>query len=633
METVIITFLLNFFTLHILLGDVAFFGIICYNVLRIEGEKMQQKSMIKKSFLFFLAVFCFLKVSNAQTGTINGDKVNFRSGAGVNYSILGQLNKGNVVEVKSAYAVNGSGCNSGWINILYQGKNGYVCRSYINIQGMETYHRPWSSPKKAIMGGAEFIASSYISKGQYNSYLKKFNVNPASASGVYEHQYMSNLAAPMNEAKTTYNSYKQNGLLSLPLEFTIPIFNNMPEYTTHPVTGREIGGTSVVSDPNFEASLDAQGFDETYKKWLRELHKSYPNWTFKSLKTGLDFNKSVEAEKWIGAINGSSCPKCKDPLNINTEGSWYIPSTQTTEYFLDPRNCLMVDSILMFENLAFSDNYKESTVQSVLNGTFMSGKDAVDQLSYASIFMDAGKTFNVNPIYLASLSRQEVGTNGSISTSGERIEYQGNVYQGFYNFYNIGANSSEASPVRAGIVYASAGASKNAEGVFVGNSSSSSVDGNGGSNGNNEKPTTPSVTPLATHLSNMKLNRKGDYVTNISLGTTVGMLKSRTKGSELHFRNASGGTLGDSEKVSTGAKITFPTGETLTVVVYGDLTGDANINSADLLRMRQHLLGQSKLGGSFLEAARLINTSGNVNSADLLRLRQYLLGQKSISQA
>ena len=49
--------------------------------------------------------------------------------------------------------------------------------------------------------------------------------------------------------------------------------------------------------------------------------------------------------------------------------------------------------------------------------------------------------------------------------------------------------------------------------------------------------------------------------------------------------------------------------------------------------MRQHLLGQVKLSGAYLEAARLVNISGNVNSADLLRMRQYLLGQKNISQA
>lgn len=600
----------------------------------IEGELMQLRNnrnqYVQFLIVFVVAFFGFLTSSNAQTGTISGDQVNFRSGAGVNYGSQGTLARGTIVEVKSAYAVSGSGCSSGWINISYNGKNGYVCKAYISIQGMESYGRPWTSPKKAIMGGAEFVASGYIAAGQYNSYLKKFNVNPNSNSGVYKHQYMANLAAPMNEAKTTYNSYKQNGLLSLPLEFTIPIFNNMPEFTAHPVTGKEIGGTSTVRDQAFENALNQQGFDETYKKWLRQLHQSYPNWTFKSLKTGLDFYTAVEEEKWISSINGASCPSCKDPSNVNTEGSWYIANTQTVAYFLDPRNCLMVDSILMFENLSFSTNYTESVVQSVLNGTFMSGKDAVDKLSYASIFMEAGRTYNVSPVYLAALSRQEVGAQGSISTSGAQVDYKGNSYLGFYNFFNIGAYSSEESPVRAGIVYASAGASKNAQGVFVGIPGTSTPVNGGNNSGGTSQPT---VTPLATHLSNMKLNRKGSYITNIALGTNVRTLKSRTKGNELVFRNTAGAIMSDSDRLGTGCKITFPTGETYEVTIYGDLTGDGLVNSADLLKIRQHLLGQIKLSGSYLEAARLINASGNINSADLLRLRQYLLGQKGISQA
>ncbi len=241
-----------------------------------------QRKISKNScfFLFFVFAF-FVSLTNAfaLTGTINGNSVNFRSGAGVNYGSLGQLNRGTVVTVKNAYAVQGSGCSAGWINISYNNRDGYVCKSYLDISGMESLNRPWSSPKKAIFGGAEFIASGYISTGQYTSYLKKFNVNPNSYYGVYKHQYMANLAGPMNEAKTTYNSYKANGLLALPLEFTIPIFENMPEYTTHPVYGKEQGGTSVVTDKEFEKALDAQGFPESYKVWLRELHNTYKNWT------------------------------------------------------------------------------------------------------------------------------------------------------------------------------------------------------------------------------------------------------------------------------------------------------------------------------------------------------------------
>ncbi len=597
--------------------------------------------IFKRLAIILMLVVSFVVIPSVKAltkGYITGDTVLFRSGAGTNFSSLATLNTGDEVIFNSTNKVDGPGCTVGWYSLTFNNKKGYVCSSYVSMSRPNSedisYNRPWTSPKKAIFGGAEFISDGYINAGQFTSYLKKFNVNPNSDYQLFNHQYMTNIAAPCSEAYSSFISYEENNLLSLPLEFTIPIFNKMPDTTKHPTDSAPKKNTTKVTDKNFEKKLDAEGFPESYKTWLRELHNKYPNWTFKSLKTGIDFNNAVSVENTVAAING--CSSCYQQPLVQTEPGWYRPNKATMEYYIDPRNFLDEDSILMFENLKYSSNHTTKVVQSILNGTFMSGNDPVDKISYAQIFVDAGKTYDVSPVYLASLSRQEMGTRSGIANSGERFTYNGATYEGFYNFFNIGAYSSESNPVLAGLVYAAAGSGRNAQGVFAGNVSGTTGNNNN-NNQNNNSTTTPQVnassgTTTATNLSNMNLHRKGNMVTNFSVGQTAGDLKRKSNG-EVTIKNANGAVIGDSEKIGTGYTMTFKNGETVTIVVYGDLNGDGEISLSDLLKMKLYLLNKTNLSGAYLESAHVHTISGNISLSDLLRLKLHLLGKKNINQS
>lgn len=578
------------------------------------------------SFLFLIFTF-FVSLSNvfaeSTLGIINADQVNFRTEPRTGSTIIQALSKNTAVTVKSSYAVSGSGCSTGWINIYYNNREGYVCKSYININGQDALGRPWTTPKKSIIGGALFTANGYISAGQNTSYLKKFNVNPNSLSGVYSHQYMANLAAPSGEANSSYKSYQSNGLLQLTLVFEIPIFENMPYETTHPVNGNATQSQWNVTDSDFEKKLDAEGFPETYKVKLRYLHSKHPNWVFQSLKTGLQFWDAVEAEKNVSSIN--NCNACYEQPLDSTEPGWYIANTQTVAYYLDPRNFLREETILMFEDLSYKEEYTASVVSSVLKGTFMDGISVLDNESYADIFVDAGKAANVSPVYLASLARQESGTQLSKTTNGAKFTYKGQTYEGFYNFFNVGAYSSEESPALAGLVYASFGAVRNSDGVYVGNVADSNSNS---SNSDNSNQVSFNVSQVVNQMS---VKQNGSYIIRVNPGTTVGTLRGKTENGNVTFKRSNGQVLADWEKIGTGNQIVYKDGTVHTIVVYGDLTGDGIINSADLLRLRQYLLGQVSLSGAYLESARVTHNS-NVNSADLLKMRQHLLGTSYISQ-
>lgn len=93
----------------------------------------------------------------------------------------------------------------------------------------KTYGRPWTSPVLSIDGGAEFLAKSYIAKGQNTVYYQRFNT---AVSPYYQHQYMQNLTAAVSEAKTTYNSYKSMGILEDAYVFYIPVYKNMPSQSS-----------------------------------------------------------------------------------------------------------------------------------------------------------------------------------------------------------------------------------------------------------------------------------------------------------------------------------------------------------------------------------------------------------------
>lgn len=90
-----------------------------------------------------------------------------------------------------------------------------------------SFGRPWDTPEKAIHGGADFIANSYIRRGQDTNYYQSINVASYATGTKFAHYYMSNIFAPEAEGKTMMNTYKNSGELELPFIFTIPVYKDM----------------------------------------------------------------------------------------------------------------------------------------------------------------------------------------------------------------------------------------------------------------------------------------------------------------------------------------------------------------------------------------------------------------------
>lgn len=583
----------------------------CYTYIRVVGDMM-------KKLYFLLTVFLsclFLLNTYADTGYVKS-QVTMREKPSTASSVkkIMEIPKGTEFEIINQDTPSGNGCGNPWFYIYYNGEYGYVCSSLVGIVGElnTTYERPWNSPEKAIRGGALFISSGYIAKGQYTSYLKKFNVNPESYYPQFNHEYMYNLRAPSSEAVSTYNSLKANGKLDEAYDFVIPYFENMPDSTyDSSIKKIDLKRNDDIIDEEFEKTLD--GFPDSYKPYLRYIHSIHSNWTFTPMKTNYDFNEGVTTENRISSIEISS-GLCGEPYTV-TEKGWCVSTREAVAFFLDPRNFLNETYIFMFENLGFKE-IDESLIKGVLSGTFMDNIEPISNKLYSLLFLEAGRYAKVSALYLASLSRQEVGTKISNVTNGAEFTYEGYTYSGLYNFFSIGASSSESNPALAGLVFANGGKGKNNGGTV-----NPTPIPNPGQDDN-----TPEEN--VNFLELLSVSKTNGYITGYDVYTKVIDVINKIGGNaNITVKNTNGDVLESSSFVGTGTIMELSKGnknERFVYVLKGDTNGDGVINSADLLKLRQHLLETNVLSGAFKEACKLANND-TINSADLLKLRQYLL--------
>lgn len=212
--------------------------------------------------------------------------------------------------------------------------------------------------------------------------------------------------------------------------------------------------SNTTSDATFEEKLTAQGFPESYKVMLRDLHAKYPNWEFKAVQTGLDWSTVVAGEANTSSsvknlVQGtSSLPRYSwrsvtVGYNYKTDTwtpydgtTWYAASDAFVSYYLDPRTYLYENYIFVFESLSYVEGMQtEAGVEAILSGTFMSNTvPSGENLTYAQIIMEAAKTSGVSPYHIASRIKQEMGSSGNVCAFGNSSSYPG-----IYNFYNIGA--------------------------------------------------------------------------------------------------------------------------------------------------------------------------------------------------
>ena len=220
---------------------------------------------------------------------------------------------------------------------------------------------------------------------------------------------------------------------------------------------------------DFETNLEKQGFPESYKVLLRQLHAAHPNWVFLADKLPMTWQEAVNAESKVGVSLVSNSAKAswksmaKNAYNWENNtyisydsGDWVTAEREVVEYYLEPRNFLNENGIFMFVDQSFNEAvHTKEGIENILTGTFMAKpfpENTHD--SYAAVLLEAGRKSGVSPYVLAASIIIEQGSNGE----GASISGKNEGFEGYYNYFNVGAYAhSGNTAVKNGLIYAKGG--------------------------------------------------------------------------------------------------------------------------------------------------------------------------------
>lgn len=206
-------------------------------------------------------------------------------------------------------------------------------------------------------------------------------------------------------------------------------------------------------------STEIEKIDETkypgIKQMIQDLQKDHPNWKFKVLYTGLDWEEVITYE-YMGHDGSPKnlvpvtsrctgdwvCLYCQEEKYYDS-GKWRCASETAIQYMMDARNSINNSDVFQFMELTYQEASVES-IKKMVAGTFL------DNESYINAILSAGKKHNVSPYYIVALAIQEQGIDGSSTTSGK---YAG--YEGYYNIFNINASGNgEGTIITRALSYA-----------------------------------------------------------------------------------------------------------------------------------------------------------------------------------
>ena len=251
----------------------------------------------------------------------------------------------------------------------------------------------------------------------------------------------------------------------------------------------------------YRTQMVEKGFPTDYADLMAALHERHPQWEFEPLfVSDMSWSAVIDKEMVAGrnlVVHSTWAPSPWNALGLANytpyyaenataydSGAFYQASRAAVEYFMDPRNFMNDTEIFMFETLGYNaDIQTEAAVETALSGSFMA-KANYDGGSrrFSELLHEIGAAIDISPVFLAGRVKDEQG-NGTVQAKGkigdslEELykDEDGKVgssviwgknytkendatktvaekgwtyYNGYYNFFNIGASGSGLFEIR-----------------------------------------------------------------------------------------------------------------------------------------------------------------------------------------
>lgn len=138
-------------------------------------------------------------------------------------------------------------------------------------------------------------------------------------------------------------------------------------------------------------------------------------------------------------------------------------------------------------------------------------------------------------------------------------------------------------------------------------------------------------------INYLGLTKKGDYLVGFKLGDNIDNIKNEISSINgvtfKNFTDAQNNEISDTI-IGTGMKFTIIIDGieyTYTVIIKGDVNGDGLIYATDYVKVKNHIMGKSKLTDAYLMAAD-INNDGKIYATDYVQIKNHIMGKTPITQ-